>query len=109
MLESLWSGRWPMERGKGREEARRAGAESRPGEMCPSEEEVGERGAEGVWRAVWPGEVEVEGRAGVGKQGMEDVTWRRSYSKWLMWVPTWSMVLGMEGSPREEDTLGPVR
>ena len=80
MLESLWSGGiWEGRgRGKGRGEDRREGPGSRPGEMWPSEEDAGERGAEACCCVGgWPGEVEEEeGRAVEGKQGMEEeVTW----------------------------------
>ena len=72
----------------------------------------------------WPGEVEEEGRAVEGKQGMEEVTWTDwsvvvvnkdhdgvwSGTRSMMSVMiTCSMEAGSPGRPMEEETLGAVK
>merc|ERR1719270_218044 len=104
MLESLWAGLIceGRGRGKGSGEERMEAPGSRPGEMWPSEEEAGERGAEvSCWLLDVPGgcpgelDEEEEGNAEEGKQGMEEVTC--------------SMEAGRPGRPMEEETLGAVK
>ena len=65
----------------------------------------------------WPGEVEEEGRAVEGKQGMEEVTWTDLSSKCFVvtiivsirMTTTCSMEAGKPGRPIEEETFGAVK
>lgn len=58
----------------------------------------------------WPGEVEEEGRAVEGKQGMEEVTWTdRSLVAQKRSMVTCSIEAGRPGRPMEEETLGAVK